>query len=195
MTQLYRPVLDENGEPTGEYEPVEDVFKEVVVEHPKYRKAVSDAYEGRQTVKTLKQQLELEEDDSQVTEQPTEDQQQQPASVQAGQEQPSEPQPQQPALDIDTLYETFKQRLTQEQQAEVQARTAHQEMVNRIGRENNVNPALLRGSTEQELTQHAQQIAKEQLKFRDIGASPQGQVTLDDDFWSRVDSNIGLGSE
>jgi len=194
MTQLYRPVLDENGEPTGEYEAVEDVFKEDVVEHPKYRKAVSDAYEGRKTVKTLKQQLELQEDDSQVTEQPEENQEQQPASVEAGQEQPSEPQAPAP-LDVDTLYETFKQRLTQEQQAEAQAKTAHQEMVSRIGRENNVNPALLRGSTEQELTQHAQQIAKEQLKFRDIGASPQGQVTLDDDFWSRVDSQIGLGSE
>lgn len=183
MTQpIFRQIVDDEGNPTGEYEQVNDVFKEVVVHDKRYQKATNDAYEGRQTIKALNEQLALTESDSEA-----QGSEQEQGNEAGAEEIQATPEPAPAPINRDELYEEFRKRM----KAEAQAKAARQEMVARIGRENNVNPALLRGNTEEELTEHAQQIAKDQLKFRDIGASPDGQVTIDEGMWDRIDKRFG----
>lgn len=182
MTELYQPIYNDDGEITG-YEPVERIPDEVIVEHPKYRKVVDEAYKRRQRVRELESKLESsdeQEDDTQPQEQP----------------EAKEPEPEQPAapvIDTESLYEQFKNRLYAEQEAERKAKQDHQAMVNRVAKEYNVSPQILRGQTEDEITAHAKQIADAQLKFQDVGASPDSSVEINDDLWARIDGKLGLG--
>ncbi len=184
MTQpIFREILDEDGNPTGQYEQIEDVFKEVVVHDKRYKKATDDAYQNRQTIKELTAQLSTTED--------SEDNAQVEPEEAEAEEVATTPEPAPAPINRDELYEEFRQRMREEEQEQAN----RQAMVERIGRDNNVNPALLRGQTEEELTKHAQLIAQEQLKFRDIGASPDGQATIDEGLWNRIDNRFGWGEE
>lgn len=189
MTQLYTPVHDEDGNIIA-YAPVERVPDEVIVEHPKYRKVVDEAYKRRQRVRELESQLESSDQDDVNVDATPQEQPETADPVNVSAETPPTPEP--PAIDTDSLYEQFKQRLYEEQEQEREAKQNYQAMVNRVAKEYNVSPQILRGQNEDEITAHAKQIADAQLKFKDVGATPDSSLQIDDDLWKRIDGKLGL---
>lgn len=161
MSQLFREVKADDGTVTYEVIEVADIPDETIRKHDAFKGVLAESVARRQTIADLKQASEKSSDDDDVV--ITEDKTKEKEEVVVP--------PVVPVYDSEKEYQSFKKRLADESQAEKKVLTDREVMVARIADDNNINIALLRGGTEAELTEHAQLLAKENLKFSDLGAN------------------------
>lgn len=163
MSQLFREVTADDGTVTYEVIEVADIPDETIREHDAFKGVLAESVARRQTIADLKKASEDSSDDKGDKDVVT------PAEEKP---KPTEPVvPVVPAYDEEATYKRFKERMVKERQEEQSVLTEREVMLNRIANDNNINVAVLRGGTEAELTEHAQLLAQEQLKFSEIGAN------------------------
>jgi len=159
MSQLFREVTDKDGNVTYEVIEVADIPDETIREHDAFKGVLAESVSRRQKIADL---TKASEDSSDETDVVTTEEKPKPVEPVA---------PVVPVYDEEKQYQLFKKRMAEDSLAEKTVLTEREVLLNRIANDNNINVAVLRGNTEAELTEHAQLLAQEQLKFSELGAN------------------------
>ena len=183
MSQLFREVKAEDGTVTYEVIEVADIPDETIREHDAFKGVLAESVSRRQKIADLQKASEESSDDE---------------DVDVPEEQPKAKEPVTPvvpAYDEEKQYQLFKKRMAEDNKAEQAVVSEREVMLNRIASDNNVNVAVLRGNTEAELTEHAQLLAKEILKFSELGANADASPPPIADIISSTSKRFGWDNE
>lgn len=154
------------------------VTEDVIKQSEPYQTVLTETITRRNTIKTLKEALADKDQVDDISEDKKEEVKQ--ASTVA-------------PLNKDELFAEFTAKLAEKEAETARIKAEQQVMIKRVADKYKVPASLLRGSTEAELTEHANLIADETNAFKSLGANPT-TTEYGEDFWAKLDEKSSWGT-